>query len=1023
VDGLILCRRKEGDQQGFVCLRSAKRDPQWTIYRHEGDPLLKSRAHTANSSANLRFPNNRLGKPSTAQSSNSTPGFARADADTLHEVYSALLKRLSLTEAHRENLRTRGLDAAAIKRGNYRSLPQDGRVAIAKKLQLRFGKKLRRVPGFTMLNGNLGPYLTFYGCPGLLIPVRDSSRRIVALKVRQTKGSPRYLYISSTKYRGPGPGSPVHVPVNTPKQAECVRLTEGELKADVAAALSEIPTISIPGANSWRPALDVLPALGCKTVRLALDMDAREKPAVARALVAFAAALRQADYAVELEQWDSAHKGIDDALAAGGELRVLKGRDAREAITRIALAAGVRETYEGDAPQLKKVYPTSILRRLKKALQEPSKIWRLPRLLVDLAGLSVQKPSAYAEARDLLRGAGVRMRDFDRAIKKNVTAAIKQAPPEFSRGETGGFFEAEGCLCRTKLTPSGPAIVSLAKFTARIFAEIIRDDGAERRRSFRLDGCLASGRRLAKIEVSSEEFIGAGWVLAKWGADAIVWPGEKNALPAAIQALSDKKSRETIYEHSGWRRIKGQWVYLHAGGAIGQKRLVTTVAVSLAGPLARFILPAPPKGEILVSAVRASLAILDLTTAAIAFPLLSGIYRAVLGPTDFGLHVAGPTGVGKSEFAALCQQHFGRGLDARNLPANWASTANALEAMAFAAKDALIVVDDFAPNGSQADVARYHREADRLFRAQGNRAGRQRMRADATLRPTKWPRGLVLSTGEDIPRGESLRARLLVLELTPGALDFTKLTAAQKDAVDGKYATALAGFVQWLAPQYQRIRKTLAAKCASLRSEFGSDGQHARTPGIVADLALGLHCFLHFACDISAIDGATRDDLWRRGKEALSKAGAAQGTHLVEAEPAAHFMRLLAAAVTSGQAHVAGQEGNEPENPKRWGWRSKAGEWQAQGKRVGWVLEDDLFLEPEASFAAAQQIAKDQGESLPVSPPVLRKRLKQRGFLLATDEAREELTVRKTLECQRRKVLRVSADALFRQTSSSAGGS
>jgi integrase len=107
-------------------------------------------------------------------------------------------------------------------------------------------------------------------------------------------------------------------------------------------------------------------------------------------------------------------------------------------------------------------------------------------------------------------------------------------------------------------------------------------------------------------------------------------------------------------------------------------------------------------------------------------------------------------------------------MDARHLPANWASTGNALEGLALAAKDALLVVDDFWPSGSSADVQRLHREADRLFRGQGNRAGRQGMRADATLRPPKPPRGLLLSTGEDTPRGQSLRARLLVQEISPG---------------------------------------------------------------------------------------------------------------------------------------------------------------------------------------------------------------------------------------------------------------
>src|SRR5262249_54434917 len=144
--------------------------------------------------------------------------------------------------------------------------------------------------------------------------------------------------------------------------------------------------------------------------------------------------------------------------------------------------------------------------------------------------------------------------------------------------------------------------------------------------------------------------------------------------------------------------------------------------------------------------------------------------------------LAGPTGAGKTELAALVQQHHGTGMDARHLPGSWASTGNSLEGLAFAAKDSLLVVDDFAPGGSVADVARMPREADRLRRAQGNNSGRGRCRADGTVRPAKPPRGCVLSTGEDVPRGQSLRARLLVLEVAPGEVNWERLSACQKDA-------------------------------------------------------------------------------------------------------------------------------------------------------------------------------------------------------------------------------------------------
>src|SRR5262249_35208867 len=40
-DGLIFCGRKHGEEFGFVYLGAAKKDPQFGLYRREGDPHLK----------------------------------------------------------------------------------------------------------------------------------------------------------------------------------------------------------------------------------------------------------------------------------------------------------------------------------------------------------------------------------------------------------------------------------------------------------------------------------------------------------------------------------------------------------------------------------------------------------------------------------------------------------------------------------------------------------------------------------------------------------------------------------------------------------------------------------------------------------------------------------------------------------------------------------------------------------------------------------------------------------------------
>ena len=161
------------------------------------------------------------------------------------------------------------------------------------------------------------------------------------------------------------------------------------------------------------------------------------------------------------------------------------------------------------------------------------------------------------------------------------------------------------------------------------------------------------------------------------------------------------------------------------------------------------------------------------------------MYAAVFGGASFSLFLAGTTGVFK---------HYGEEMAAARLPTSFASTANALESMAFHSKDALLVIDDFAPSGMNGDHG-LHDVAERLFRATGNQQGRNRMSNGRQTSVPQPPSALVLATGEDAPKGQSIRARLLIVELGVGEVDCTSLTECQKVAQNGRFSVALGSFL------------------------------------------------------------------------------------------------------------------------------------------------------------------------------------------------------------------------------------
>ena len=199
--------------------------------------------------------------------------------------------------------------------------------------------------------------------------------------------------------------------------------------------------------------------------------------------------------------------------------------------------------------------------------------------------------------------------------------------------------------------------------------------------------------------VAADQFDSFEWVPTQLGAEAILFPvnsGRQHICRRDPQ-FSGSIPEETVYTHTGWTHLNGEPVYLHACGAIGAAGQVSNVRVEPPSSLKKFVLPEPPSGEVLAAAIRATLGLREVAPDHISVPLLCAPFRAVLGPCDLSVFIYGTSGTGKSELAARAQQFFGPEMVRTALPAGWQSTANALEAIAHAAKDAVLVVDDFVP--------------------------------------------------------------------------------------------------------------------------------------------------------------------------------------------------------------------------------------------------------------------------------------------------------------------------------------
>jgi primase-polymerase (primpol)-like protein/PIN domain nuclease of toxin-antitoxin system len=646
---------------------------------------------------------------------------------------------------------------------------------------------------------------------------------------------------------------------------------------------------------------------------------------------------------------------------------------------------------------------------------------------------------------DCLKAAERLQRELERAERGPIEPA-----PEYERKDTGMVYNSP---------MHGP--VALSNFTAKITADTKVDDGVERTRFYELQAELY-GRNFS-FEVSAKDLDKCGWVDQELGARARVSAGNstKAHLANAIKATSEPEEKDQ-YAHTGWRNIDGRSVFLHTGDClshvsqIGREKINNMTQISLfdksalqavlerererishvshvsqeniqasvrlTGALSNYTLTCERSN--MQQAIRASLGFMNLASDTITVPLYSALWRAVLGNVNFGVHLAGQTGWGKSELCALIQQHFGASMHAKNLPGSWESTVNSLEMLLFQAKDTVVVVDDFKPKGSKADQDRLHANADRVFRQIGNGQGRGRLDSNLGQRAERRPRCLLLSTGEDIPRGQSLKSRGIVLimneRVTVGEAS-KRLLEAQKDARNGLYAQAMAGYIEWLASRIEAIQSQLADIVAEEREKLCIDG-HARSSDNTANLLLGMKCFLQYAYEIGAITAEEARTYLLRCKNALIRIAEEASREDREEKQSEQWKNLIVSALINKSAYLAGPDGEYP--GLEYGWEQSVRiverdgipeneeTFRANGKQIGWIDGDDVYLSPRAAYEVARALGPSD---LVTVESTLRKFLHQDGLLASTDldKKRPALTVRRRLQKSQKDVLHIRKHTLF----------
>ncbi len=251
-----------------------------------------------------------------------------------------------------------------------------------------------------------------------------------------------------------------------------------------------------------------------------------------------------------------------------------------------------------------------------------------------------------------------------------------------------------------------------------------------------------------------------------------------------------------MYVQNGWKNMDGVWRYVEGTGAIGpnctnvygnaeQKLLTSKGMLEMHAAIEfcemRHIIRDERKSEFLMAVVCGS--------------VLETLMEEVGYPIRFVTAIVGTTNSMKTSCAKVFSQFLNGGND---VEITFASTKGGLETYVPKYSDAILLVDDFMPADSKAEMNYQTLKLKSLLRMYGDRVPTSRMAGDSTsCRPLNEVHGTCLITGEILPGIRSSQTRVLQISLKPGEVDTEYLSYFQKYPLT--LPTFLRGFIAYVA--------------------------------------------------------------------------------------------------------------------------------------------------------------------------------------------------------------------------------
>jgi hypothetical protein len=514
----------------------------------------------------------------------------------------------------------------------------------------------------------------------------------------------------------------------------------------------------------------------------------------------------------------------------------------------------------------------------------------------------------------------------------------------------------------------------VTNFAAELAREIVQMDGDEHSAVYEIAG-QAPDRRF-KVEISGEDFRDErkcrGIVGASAGARAMIF--SQRHLPLAIQWMSNGFPVETRYLSTGWQTVEGELAFLTPGAApelcdvdAECRRYEVRPGDTVQGldALLNGLLEAFPHA---------------VTYPAVAHAFLAPLYRWVRSAKRYALHLVGETGSLKTSYACALLGLYGPEFASEEPTEKWGSTWKKIEVLGHQAKDVLFLVDDYKPRYVKTS------EFTQLIQNYSESRGRGRLNRDSSIQDTKWIRGALITTGEDIPESESsVISRMLILRLSRPVGANEPLTHAQRlsphlNAVMHAYTTWLAAIMPGTEAQVDRWltewRDHYIAICPRSATNPG------RIASNLAQNRFAFHTMGQFLIEQGAWTAAEYEARMAE-YDAIAEALVLEMAERVGKEKASNsYLTAIRALIESGEMPLLGRSADGPENGAAF---------------LGWRDDEWIYLLPDVAYQAAERWHRAMGGSLGFTRRAIEEQLVDDGALDVSSEsgrARTTITIR-----------------------------